>query len=216
MFTGIISEIGTVREVARNGGGIRLSIDGKQSIEGAKPGDSISVSGVCQTIVLISDGTFTVEAVEETISKTTLGKLAPGSRVNLESPLRLGDQLGGHLVQGHVDGVGSVRSVTPRADSWMIEIEIPEELARYVVPVGSIAVDGISLTVASRTGRRAIVSIIPHTMQSTTLSDVRAGSPVNLECDLIGKYVESLLLGGTKGKEGTITTELLRRWGYEP
>ncbi len=216
MFTGIISEIGTVREIRSIGKGIRLSISGPACAAGAKPGDSIAVSGVCQTVVTITGGVFSVEAVEETLSKTTLGALVPGSRVNLESPLRVGDQLGGHIVQGHVDGVGTVRSITPRTNSWIIEIDIPQDLARYVIPVGSIAIDGISLTVASRTGTRVLVSIIPHTMENTTLPDVKPGTAVNLECDLLGKYVESLLVRGKGRSEGTLNHDILKQWGYEP
>jgi riboflavin synthase len=216
VFTGIISELGVVADVRPMGGGIRISIDAQGITKALKEGDSVAVDGVCQTVVAVTGSVFTVEAVEETLSKTTLGSLKRGSRVNLEPPLRVGDQLGGHFVQGHVDGVGIVKSVTPLADSTMIEVEIPDELARFVVTIGSIALDGISLTVASLKKNCVTVSIIPHTSKHTTLSEIVVGSRVNVECDMLGKYVEKLVGSGVGATRGKISEDLLRQWGYEP
>ena len=216
MFTGIISELGVISDVSQMGGGIRLSIDARETAHKLKPGDSVAVNGVCQTVVSLSGTTFTVETVEETLSKTTLGTLRPGGRINLESPVRVGDPLGGHFVQGHVDGIGVVRSLVPLASSTLVEVEIPESLIRYVVPVGSIALDGISLTVASVREDRVVVSIIPHTMKHTTLSGIDVGSKVNVECDMLGKYVERFVQQPDATTKGRISEELLRKWGYEP
>jgi riboflavin synthase len=156
---------------------------------------------------------FSVEAVEETIRKTTIGKLKVSSRVNLELALRMGDRLGGHFVQGHVDCVGSVVGVQKRSSSWLVAIQFPEEFSRHIIPVGSIAVDGISLTVASVEEKRFVVSVIPYTLENTTLGDVQAGRLVNLEFDMIGKYVQNLVRAG-ESVEGGVTEERLREWGY--
>jgi riboflavin synthase len=216
VFTGIISEVGTVADVKRIGGGIRLSVDGRETAGSLRRGDSIAVNGVCQTVVALAGNAFTVEAVEETLSKTTMGDLRPGDRVNLESPLRVGDQLGGHFVQGHIDGVGVIRAVRPLSTSTLLEVEISEELVRYVIPIGSIALDGISLTVASLRANRVIVSIIPHTLKHTTLDAAAPETRVNVECDLLGKYIENLILHSKGVPSERINQEMLRRWGYEP
>jgi riboflavin synthase len=211
MFTGIITEVGTVRDVKRVGGGVHLTVDAPHSVEGLTIGASVAVSGVCQTVIARAGSAFTVEAVEETLRKTTLGSLRPGSRVNIELPMRLGDRLGGHLVQGHVDGTGTLMGSEKKASSWLIMVEFPPEFSRYVIPVGSIAIDGISLTVASVKGNALTVSIIPHTLEHTTLADVRTGGRVNLEFDIVGKYIERLV---RREAEGGISEDKLREWGY--
>jgi riboflavin synthase len=213
VFTGIIGEIGRVGGVIREGGGIRLTVEAPSSAAELHVNDSVSVNGACQTVVERSSRTFTVQAVEETLSKTTLGEFAPGREVNLELPVRLNDRLGGHLVLGHVDCVGTVAGVEMKESSHMIRISFPAPFARYVIPVGSIAVDGISLTVASAGGNEFTVAIIPHTLSKTTLSYARKGMQVNLEFDVIGKYVERLLNAG-KDSPGSLTAEKLREWGY--
>ncbi len=213
MFTGIITEIGTVAEVRAQGRGIRIVISAPESGKELRVNDSVSVSGVCQTVIRSDGASFEVEAVEETLKKTTLGSLKKGSAVNLELPVRLNDRLGGHLVQGHVDCVGTVRGVVKQSNSWLITIAFPEPFARSIVPVGSIAVDGISLTVASLGTDEFTVSIIPHTLEMTTIASVREGSLVNLEFDVIGKYVGRLLEG--EKRESRIDEEKLRRWGYD-
>lgn len=216
MFTGIIEEIGTVADIRPEGGGVRLTIEAERAAAELNVNDSVSVNGVCQTVIGKSGRRFTMQAVEETLRKTTIGRLGAGSQVNLELPVRLNDRLGGHLVQGHVDCVGTVTSVAPMESSRMITVEYPVPFARYVIPVGSIAIDGISLTVASREGNRLSVAIIPHTLDKTTIGRAVAGMEVNLEFDVIGKYIESLLAGGGAGNApSSVTAEKLRAWGYK-
>jgi riboflavin synthase len=216
MFTGIIQDVGTVSAVRKVGGGIRISLLAPQSARALKVDDSISVNGVCQTVIQKRGTVFTVEAVEETLSKTTLGSLTVSTRVNLELPVRLQDRLGGHLVQGHVDCVGTIGNVEKKASSWLITVRFPEAFDRYVIPVGSIAIDGISLTIASATPGTLTVSIIPHTLEKTTLASARARGKVNLEFDLLGKYIEKMMRGEKAGKAQTsdITEEKMRSWGY--
>lgn len=214
MFTGIIQEIGIVDAVVRKSGGVQLAIRAGASARELKVNDSVAISGVCQTVITKGDGTFEVEAVEETLRKSSIGALRVSDRVNLELALRMGDRLGGHLVQGHVDCVGHVESVEKRPMSWLVRVAFPGEFARYVVPVGSIAVDGVSLTVAAVEGSVFMVSVIPHTLEKTTLNDVRAGTAVNLEFDLVGKYIERMVLKGDE-KGGGISKEKLAAWGFE-
>jgi riboflavin synthase len=215
VFTGIIEEVGRVVSAVKKGGGMRLSIDAPQLTPELNVDDSVSVNGVCQTVVAREGTRFSVQAVEETLRKTTLGILTSGSPVNLELSVRLSDRLGGHLVQGHVDCVGQVISVEKESSSWLITVEFPKEFAKYVIPVGSIAMDGISLTVARTESNRLTVAIIPHTLEKTSVSNVRSGSRVNLEFDLIGKYVEKLIQGGVGPRGLTLSEGLLRGWGYE-
>lgn len=210
MFTGIIQEIGIVTGAAQRAGGVVLAVRAPVCAKELRVDDSVAVNGVCQTVVRCTGEVFEVEAVEETLRKTTLGALGQGARVNLELALRVGDRLGGHLVQGHVDCVGEVVSVEKRAMSWMVRVNFPERFARYLIPVGSVAVDGISLTVASVEGSMFAVSVIPHTLEKTTLVDVAGGRRVNLEFDVIGKYLERLVQGG----RGGITPEKLSGWGF--
>ena len=216
MFTGIITEVGRVAGVTPEGGGRRITVQAPSSAPDLRVDDSVAVSGVCLTVVARSQTTFTAQAVEETLKKTTLGALTPGAGVNLELPLRLSDRLGGHIVLGHADCAGRVTAVVPREASTMISVEYPPEFARYVIPVGSIAVDGISLTIAASSGNTFTVSVIPHTLANTTLGDASVGSAVNLEFDLLGKYVERLL-AGEKGSVAvsTLNAEKLREWGYK-
>jgi riboflavin synthase len=216
VFTGIIEEIGTVAGVQPEGGGIRLTIEAEHAAAELKVNDSVSVNGVCQTVIGKSGRRFTMQAVEETLGKTTMGKLAAGAAVNLELPVRLNDRLGGHLVQGHVDCVGTVTAVETLESSRVITVEYPASFSKYVIPVGSVAMDGISLTVASKDGNRLTVAIIPHTLEKTTIGRAALGMEVNLEFDVIGKYIESLLAGADGGKApSSVTAEKLRAWGYK-
>lgn len=215
MFTGIIQEIGTVETCVSSGQGMRLSITSAPIAKELCVNDSVSVNGVCQTVIARTDQSFTVEAVEETLKKTTFGSLKQGSRVNLELPLRVGDRLGGHMVLGHVDTTGKILSIEDRSNSKYIGIEVPAGQDRYIVPVGSVAVDGISLTVAHKSGQAFYVSIIPHTMTRTTIDEATIGSRVNLEFDILGKYVESLLKGRAN-EAGGVTREDLEQWGIKP
>lgn len=192
MFTGLIEEVGRVRAVADGDSGRRLQIEAHVVLEDAQIGESISVNGACQTVVELDGASFVVESVEETLRRTTLGDLVPGNRVNLERSLRLQDRLGGHLVAGHVDGVGIVRRFERRDGATALEVEAPAALQRYVASKGSIAIDGISLTVVDVSDNVFTVAIIPHTLQHTNLSETESGSRVNLEVDLVARYVERL------------------------
>lgn len=193
MFTGIIEELGEVIGLDRDATSARLRLRGRTVTEDASHGDSIAVNGVCLTVTATGDGEFTADVMAETLTRSTLGTLAPGDPVNLERPTRLGGRLGGHLVQGHVDGTAAVVSRTPGENWETVAFTLPAALARYVVEKGSITVDGVSLTVASVADGRFTVGLIPTTLQLTTLGRRRPGDHVNLEVDIVGKYVERLL-----------------------
>lgn len=180
-------------------------------------GDSVSVDGVCLTAVEVAKNRVSVELSAETLRRTTLGSKRPGDRCNLERPLRLGARLGGHLVTGHIDGVGSVVDVKPEAQGLWVTIEAPAEVMRYIVAKGSVAVDGISLTVAEVESEAFSVAIIPHTAEVTTIGSARSGSRVNIEADIIGKYVERFVaerLGGEEPQRDSLTTEFLAEHGF--
>jgi riboflavin synthase len=196
MFTGLVEELGRVRAVVPNATGARLEIEAVTVLDDATLGASIAVNGCCLTVVEVGEGFWAADAVEETLARTCLGALALGDPVNLERPVRLSDRLGGHLVQGHVDGVGHIRERTPLPDgSTRVAIEAPGDLLRYVVEKGSIAVDGVSLTVAGTDPAGFDFALIPHTATVTTLGCKEAGDPVNLEVDLVAKYIERLARG---------------------
>ncbi len=192
MFTGLIEEAGRVARVRPGEDGARLEISASAVLDGLRVGDSVAVNGACLTAIEVTGGGFAVDAVAETLRRTALGALAPGDRVNLERPMRLGDRLDGHLVQGHVDGVGTVRAARPEGESTVLEVAAPAVLLRYVVEKGSVAVDGVSLTVAGRLPDAFTVALIPHTMAVTTLGPGAVGHAVNLEVDVVAKYVEAL------------------------
>ena len=195
MFTGIIEELGRVRAIDRREGGARLEIAATTVVADARVGDSISVNGCCLTVVDSGDGWWAGDVVIETLERTALGSLEAGEPVNLERPLRMSDQLGGHLVQGHVDAVGHVAAKSPLADgSTRFTFSAPPGVLRYIVRKGSVAIDGISLTVASLGDDTFDVAVIPHTLAVTTLGHKEQGAAVNLEADLIAKYVERLLV----------------------
>ncbi|MBN8740498.1 MAG: riboflavin synthase subunit alpha [Lysobacterales bacterium 69-70] len=193
MFTGIIQAVGRIAALEPCGGDLRLSVDvGGLDLGDVQLGDSIAVNGVCLTAIALADGRFSADVSVETLDCTTLGALAPGARVNLEKALRLADRLGGHLVSGHVDGVGEVVSITADARSLRWVFEVPANLARYIAAKGSVAVDGVSLTVNEVDGRRFGVNLIPHTMQHTRFADCTVGTRVNIEVDLMARYAERL------------------------
>jgi riboflavin synthase len=189
MFTGIVRELGTVAAFD----GSRLVVEAPETATGAAVGDSVSVSGVCLTVVEAEDGRLAFDVVPETVARTSLGRLGTGDAVNVEPSLRVGDALGGHVVQGHVDAVGRVRSVAPEADSRRVWVDAPESVVRYCLEKGSIAVDGVSLTVAALDDEGFEVALIPHTLAVTTLGRLEPGDEVNLEADVLGKVVERLL-----------------------
>ena len=194
MFTGIVEELGRVRTITHAEGGARLEIECREVIADAAVGDSIAVNGCCLTVVELRADRWVADAQIETLERTTLGALAPGDPVNLERPLRLGDRLGGHLVLGHVDGVGEVVEVERQGDgSTRVTVRAPSELARYLVEKGSVTVDGVSLTITTVDDVEFGIALIPHTLAVTTLGVRSAGDRVNLEADMIAKHVERLL-----------------------
>lgn len=217
MFTGIIQAVGSVQRLERRGGDVRLHIAcGKLDMGDVHPGDSIATSGVCLTVVEFGPAHFAADVSLETLGLTTLGQLAAGSRVNLEKALALGDRLGGHLVSGHVDGVGEVVSLRADARSTRYRLRAPAALARYIAQKGSVCVDGVSLTVNGVEGAEFELNIIPVTQQETVFGDYRPGTRVNLEVDLIARYLERLLQGDHAADPASdgITRELLARNGF--
>ena len=192
MFTGLVADLGTVADVETTGDGVRLRVESALAAE-LSEGDSVAVNGVCLTATAIGGEGFAADVMHETLRRSSLAGVAGGTRVNLELPLRAQDRLGGHVVQGHVDGVGTVREAEPDGFARVVTIEAPPELLRYVVEKGSIAVDGVSLTVASVTPDTFAVSLIPETLERTNLGAAVPGTPVNLEVDVLAKYVEKLV-----------------------
>jgi riboflavin synthase len=201
MFTGIVEELGTVAGVEDQGDALRLTLLAETVLQDAGPGDSISVNGCCLTVSSLGDGTWSADVMQETLDKSTLGELAEGDRVNLERAATLATRLGGHLVQGHVDGVGTILDRQP-SDHWdVVTIGLPDPLAPYLVDKGSIAVDGVSLTVVETGPDRFTVSLIPETLRRTTLGHRAVGERVNLETDLIAKHVATLVRAYTGSTE---------------
>ncbi|MFF3860912.1 riboflavin synthase [Streptomyces sp. NPDC002209] len=196
MFTGIVEELGEVTAVEQLAEASRFRLRGPVVTDGAKHGDSIAVNGVCLTVVETADGEFTADVMQETLNRSSLGALDKGSRVNLERPMALGGRLGGHLVQGHVDGTGEILSRTPSEHWEIVKVALPAHLSRYVVEKGSITVDGVSLTVVEAAADYFTISLIPTTLALTTLGIKQPGDPVNLEVDVLAKYVERLLAAG--------------------
>ena len=193
MFTGIVRERGRIAAVDGRDDGIRLLVEAPATAAHAALGDSVAVSGVCLTVVAADNGTLAFDAVPETLRRSSLAGVAPGDSVNLEPALRAGEPLGGHYVQGHVDGVGRVRSVVPEGDGRRLWIDPPDDLLRYLVEKGSVAVDGVSLTVAELDDRGFAVALVPHTLAETTLGSATPDAAVNLEVDVLAKYVERLV-----------------------
>ena len=193
MFTGIVEELGTIVALEDQGDAIRLTVNGPLVTSDAHEGDSIAVNGCCLTVVSHHDGSFTADVMHETLAKTSLGAFEPGTRVNLERAVTPTTRLGGHIVQGHVDGTGTVIARTPSEHWEVVEISLPAELSRYLVDKGSITVDGVSLTVVEAHADRFTVSLIPETLARTTLGSRQPGDRVNLEVDVLAKHVEKLL-----------------------
>src|SRR2546423_14135513 len=200
MFTGIVRERGRVSALDGGDDGVRLRIDASDTAAVVAVGDSVAIGGVCLTVVAIDSAELSFDAVPETLSRTALGRLAAGDDVNVEPALRVGDPLGGHVMQGHVDGVGSVRSVEPEGEGKRIWVDASADVVRYCVEKGSIAVDGVSLTVAALDDAGFAVALIPHTLAETTLGAPAPGDAVNLEVDVLAKYVERLIPPSTMGR----------------
>lgn len=212
MFTGIIEEIGAIKSKSPLGNGYRLTVSAKKVLSDVQIGDSISINGVCQTVVQFDDDSFTVEAVEETIKKTTFGYLKPGDNVNLERALLATARLGGHFVLGHVDCFGKIERINRLTAGNEVTVSFPEEYTPLIIPIGSIAIDGISLTVAELSGNQFKVAIIPHTWEKTILAGKSTGDLVNLEFDILGKYI--IQLNQKEQKSSKITEEWLKNLGY--
>jgi len=211
MFTGIIEEMGNVKALRREGGAARLTISASTVLGSTALGDSICVNGVCLTVVDMGRSEFSADVANETLKVTDLGELQGGQKVNLERALQLSARIGGHLVTGHVDAVGRIREKRSEGNSWRVFIEAPETVLRYIIKKGSVAVDGISLTVADVDITGFSIAMIPHTAKLTTLGFKSAGDSVNLETDIIGKYVERLLSGRV---EGGLNLEFLKGHGF--
>jgi riboflavin synthase len=218
MFTGIIEELGQVRSIEKRGEGVRLIIEARTVTEGTLEGDSIAVNGVCLTALDVRADSFSADGSRETLQRSTLGTLRAGSPVNLERAVTPSTRLGGHIVQGHVDGRGRFLNAMEHGGSWTVRIAYPPEMARYLVFKGSVAVEGISLTVAALTDEYFEIAIIPKTWAVTNLSHLRAGDEVNLEADIIAKYVERILTVApdVKGEASSpLTIEKLAELGYK-
>jgi riboflavin synthase len=213
MFTGLIEEIGKLIAAENIQGGKRLKISAEKIFGDLKIDDSVSVNGVCLTVTGLDGKIFLCDAVGETIAKTTLKEIRPESKLNLERAVRLNDRLGGHLVQGHVNGIGVISKLTRLGENYSIEIEAPAEITKYIVDEGSVAVDGISLTVAKIFGTAITISIIPHTWRSTNLSIRKTGDKVNLETDLLAKYIEKILMNPESGGN-KFTDNWFKNLGY--
>ena len=215
MFTGLIEDLGTVRELRKGSDSARLSVATAIPMDELELGASIAVNGICLTVTNFGGGSFTADVSPETLSRSNLGALLPGSRVNLERALRLGDRLGGHWVSGHVDAVGTLEQAQRHGNAWRLTFRLPAEVNRYVVEKGSVAIDGISLTVNSVGDETFSVAIIPHTLALTTLKEAKVGARVNIETDILGKYVERLLGRSPRSESrAPVDLEFLAKHGF--
>jgi riboflavin synthase len=212
MFTGIIEEIGKISAVNQISGGKRFCISAHTVLSDLTVNDSVAVSGVCLTVIYNDNDHFQVEAVGDTLTKTTLNQIRRGAEVNLERALRLNDRLGGHFVQGHVSGIGKVVHFTRIGENWSLKIDLPDQLLHYIIPEGSIAIDGISLTIAGIDEQTIRISVIPHTYRNTTMPSYQTGQAVNIETDFLGKYVEKFVRGASRNSK--ITEPWLKSLGY--
>ena len=215
MFTGIVEEVGRVTLIEQRGENRRITITAVNTPKELKPGNSVAVSGVCLTALDIKPGSFCADLAPETWVRTSFSRMHEGALVNLELPMKADGRFGGHIVQGHVDGVGKVIAFERIADSenWWLQIELPDDVEKYTVYKGSISVEGISLTVAQLEGNRCTIAVIPHTVEMTNLHSLKPGDSVNVEADLIAKYVEKMIMNKTDA-EGSLTVEDLVRQGF--
>ena len=215
MFTGLIEDLGTVRELRQGSAGARLSVATAIPMDELKLGESIAVNGICLTVTSFGGGSFTADVSPETLDRSNLSALLPGSRVNLERALRLGDRLGGHWVSGHVDAVGILEQLQRDGNAWRLGFRLPAEISRYLVEKGSVAIDGISLTVNSVCAETFSVAIIPHTLALTTLKEAKVGAQVNIETDILGKYVDRLFRRSPRGENRPpVDLEFLAKHGF--
>lgn len=212
MFTGIIEEIGIIGKIISVQGGKKFFLSAEKILSDLHVDDSVAVNGVCLTAVEIDANGFWADAVGETLTKSTLGSIAVGAKVNLERALKLSDRLGGHIVQGHVNGIGRLIRITNRGDAYLLEFSVPDSLLRYIIAEGSIAVNGVSLTVAQLNGNILGVSVIPHTWENTNFNTFSIGEQVNLEVDVIAKYVERMMKFNVN--DNRLTIEKLKEEGF--
>ncbi|MCB6364667.1 riboflavin synthase [Intestinibacillus massiliensis] len=214
MFTGIIEEVGRIARIERGAAGARLWVTAHTVLDGTKIGDSIATNGVCLTVTDMEKQAFAADVMAETLRRSALGQLKPGSGVNLERAMPADGRFGGHIVSGHIDGTGTVAGLRREDNAVWVTVQAAPALLRYIVEKGSVAIDGISLTVAAVDGQGFQVSVIPHTGAETTLLGKRPGDPVNLECDVIGKYVEKLLQPSEPLQKGGLTMDFLAEHGF--
>ena len=211
MFTGLIEEIGTIENIVRQQDKINLSIKAKKILTDTKIDDSISINGICLTVVDIKTNSFAVQAVRETMQKSTIVNWRKGEFVNLERAMKINDRLGGHIVQGHIDGIGMIDKITKLSDALELEILLPTGKNAYTIEKGNIAIDGISLTIAKKARDRIRIAIIPHTLNNTILKDKKVNDKVNIEFDFFAKYIQNYL----DGTKGSLTESKLKSWGYK-
>ncbi|MBR3607971.1 MAG: riboflavin synthase [Lachnospiraceae bacterium] len=215
MFTGIVEEVGKIKKIERNTVSAKLSIEADKVLQEVKEGDSIAVNGICLTVTSFTKNSFTADVMHETMNRTTLGKLKENSPVNLERALSVMGRFGGHMVSGHIDGRGKIVGIEKDDNAVLFTIETTEKILRYIVEKGSIAINGISLTVARVDRKNFTVSVIPHTLRVTSLGSFQKGDEVNLENDIVGKYIEKLLgLSCPEKKESTLTMDFLIKNGF--
>jgi len=218
MFTGIIEGLGTIRDIRSSARETRLAVEADFAMEGTRIGDSVSVNGACLTVVRLENRRFTADVSPETLARTTFKQARVGERVNLERALRLSDRLDGHLVAGHVDGTGQIAGRRQESNAWIVDVTVAPALLRYMIEKGSVAVDGISLTINQLEADRFQVSVIPHTATLTTIGFKKVGEEVHIETDLIGKYIERFVTGGKAGiremNKADISMDLLARSGF--
>eukprot|EP01156_Anaeramoeba_ignava_P002527 Anaeramoba_ignava/a218650_23.p2 GENE.a218650_23~~a218650_23.p2 ORF type:complete len:211 (-),score=20.45 a218650_23:2251-2883(-) len=210
MFTGLVEEVGTITKISTNNDGKEFQISADKVLQDVKLGDSIAIDGVCLSVTKFSQKEFTVQAVHETISKTTLGKLQTGSKINLERAMMANGRFGGHIVQGHVDGTGTILAINHYQNSAEIEIALSKNMMKYIVQKGSVTVSGISLTVAEKRSVSIVIAVIPITLKDTSLGLKQVGDLVNIETDLFAKYVENFI----EMKNAPDITEKMKKWGY--
>jgi len=214
MFTGIIEEIGKIERITPIAGGMTIRLHSDKIIEDVAVNDSVCIDGVCLTVTNKSKNTFLVDAVGATLEKTTFHNLRADAYVNLERSMRLSDRLGGHLVQGHVNGIGSISEIKKLGENYLVKIKVPEDLEKYLIKEGSIAINGISLTIADLNRNEISISVIPHTWQNTNLKDKEVNDKVNVEIDILAKYVEKLLARYNNSSDQNITESWLKEIGY--
>ena len=214
MFTGIIEEIGIIKQLNQSGNDALIVVQCKKVLEGTKIGDSIAIDGVCQTVTALSSNSFSAQVSSETLNVTTFSKLKNGNKINLERALTLNSRLGGHIVSGHVDGLGKIKNIQKLNDFYTLKFEVEKDLTKYIAKKGSITINGVSLTVASTLNNEFDVAIIPHTFENTNLNTLKSGDFVNIETDVLAKYVEKILLTDNNSSKKRVDEKFLKENGF--